>query len=266
MAIYHHAKVQLEQLVESLLEQLYDQLLIDIPRSGNFDSDQVLAALEQLLAEQNCLIVIDNLETLVDVESLLPALRRLMNPSKFILTSRQSFYAESGVFHDSVSQLNLEQALDLVRREATTTNLPEGYKSKQRRLEADLRYSRGKSTRTAARCGPTIYGLNEILDDLQEARGTTVENLYTFVSRKIWDSLDEPSRRALVAMILVSDSGDTFTELLATCDLADHELREALKQLVTLNLVDCRTGLLEWRYTIHNLTRSFLHKQVALWQ
>lgn len=253
--------------VETLLEQLYDQLLTDIPRPADFDNERVLAALKQHLTEQKCLIVIDNLETLVDVESLLPTLRRLMNPTKFILTSRQSSYAEGGVFHYSIPQLSLEQALALVRREATTTNLPEVAAATNADLEPIYDTVGGNPLALRLVVGQLhIYGLNEILADLQEARGAAVENLYTFVYRKIWDSLDEPARRALIAMILVNESGDTFADLLATSDLVHNELQEALKQLVTLNLVDSRGGLLERRYTIHNLTRSFLHKQVVLWQ
>ena len=39
----------------------------------------------------------------------------------------------------------------------------------------------------------------------------------------------------------------------------------ALNQLVTLKLVDARGGLNDRRYSIHNLTRTFLEEQVAQW-
>jgi hypothetical protein len=36
--------------------------------------------------------------------------------------------------------------------------------------------------------------------------------------------------------------------------------------LVRLNLVDVRGDLQQRRYSIHNLTRTFLHEQVLRWQ
>jgi hypothetical protein len=40
----------------------------------------------------------------------------------------------------------------------------------------------------------------------------------------------------------------------------------ALQRLVRLNLVDVRGDHTERRYSIHGLTRTFLHEQVIHWQ
>jgi DNA-binding MarR family transcriptional regulator len=50
------------------------------------------------------------------------------------------------------------------------------------------------------------------------------------------------------------------------CDLDDAAVVGALDMLVKLNLVDVRGDLYQRRYTIHNLTRTFLHEQVLRWQ
>jgi len=55
--------------------------------------------------------------------------------------------------------------------------------------------------------------------------------------------------------------------LLAGVSKIEHTpLRQALDKLVTLNLVDSRgDDLNQRRYTIHSLTRTFLHEQVVQW-
>lgn len=252
---------------EALIQQLVEQLLPDLPRPADYSSEQALHALEQYLNDNKCLLVVDNLETVTDVERLLPTLQRLTNPSKCILTSRWRLYAASGVFHYPVAQLSADAALALVRTEAATTNLPAVLAASDADLLPIYATVGGNPLALRLVVGQLhIYELNEILTDLQEARGETAENLYTFIYRRLWDRLSEPARNALIAMILVSDQGDTLQELQATCGLPPAALRGALTELVTLNLVESRGGLLERRYTIHALTRTFLHKQVVLWE
>ena len=53
--------------------------------------------------------------------------------------------------------------------------------------------------------------------------------------------------------------------LQAMCELPTAELRTALETLVSFNLVEVRGDLHERRYTIHSLTRAFLHEQVLRW-
>lgn len=251
---------------EALIEQLYDQLLPDSQRPPTFDSKQMLAALEKQMADHKCLVVIDNLETIEDVESLLPTLRLLSSPSKFILTSRKSFYAARDLFHFQVPELDEVESLELVRREAEASNLPHVAEASDEELRPIYETVGGNPLALRLVTGQLhVHGLGEILEDLTEARTETAENLYLYIYRRAWEHLCESARRALIAMILVTDYGDTIDELLATCNLDRSDLRRALKQLVTLNLVESRGGLNERRYSIHNLTRSFLHKQVVMW-
>ncbi|MEZ4616990.1 MAG: hypothetical protein R2867_16000 [Caldilineaceae bacterium] len=108
-----------------MLEQLYLQLVADTPPPATMHGEQLLVALEHYLHHHKSLIVIDNLETLADIETLLPTLRRLINPSKFVLTSRQSFYTKVEVYHIPLQELDEEHAIRLVRAEARGNNLME---------------------------------------------------------------------------------------------------------------------------------------------
>jgi DNA-binding IclR family transcriptional regulator len=66
-------------------------------------------------------------------------------------------------------------------------------------------------------------------------------------------------------MPLVAEGNATVAHLGQVTDLDEQPLRAALDHLVRLNLVNCQRDLYEPRYTIHNLTRTFLQKQIAQW-
>ncbi|MEZ4707550.1 MAG: NB-ARC domain-containing protein [Caldilineaceae bacterium] len=259
--------------VGQLLEQLYVQLVAPTP-PPSMDNAQLLATLEHYVRHHKCLIVIDNLERLADIELLLPTLRRLIRPSKFILTSRHSFYAEGDVFHAALDELSQENALALVRAEARSTNLPTVATTADAQLLPIYETAGGNPLALRLIVGQLhVFGLHQVLMDLKEVRSQSAEKLYTFIFRRAWDHLSEAARCLFVAMIFTTPDGDTLEELTELCrgegpdaTLTSADLRSGLTQLVTLNLVESRGDLFERRFTIHNLTRSFLHKQVKLWQ
>jgi hypothetical protein len=78
--------------------------------------------------------------------------------------------------------------------------------------------------------------------------------------------LSELCRRALLAFPLVPEQGGDQALLAAISGLEQPHLRDALQELVSLNLVDGRGDLSQRRYTVHGLTRTFLMEQVARWQ
>lgn len=255
--------------VEELLEELYGQLITDTPLTNAMTSEQRLTTLEAYLRQQKTLIVIDNLETQYDIEALLPVLRRLMNPSKFVLTSRQNFYAKSDVYHVPMNELSEADAINLVRDEARGNNLPEVVMASDDELRPIYTTVGGNPLALRLVVGQLhIFDLGQVLADLVEARSQGAESLYTFIFRQAWDHLTEPTRLLFIAMLLTSDDGDTFDELSAICqdDVSDSDFRQGLGQLVMFNLVESRGNLFERRYAIHNLTRSFLHRQVEIWQ
>jgi hypothetical protein len=252
---------------EDLVEKLAAQLMPAAAPSAPLSFEEALTTLRTRLKQTPHLIVIDNLETIADLESLLPTLRNLVEPTKFLLTSRKSLYHESGVYHFTLPGLSETHALRLIRHEAELHNLPH----LQQASDADLRkifdLAGGNPLALRLVVGQThMHALDVVLDDLASARGQTVETLYTFIYRRAWDALPEPAGQVFLAMPLVTNQGGSLAYLADLVDLAPGQIRDALDQLVALNLVNSTGDLAERRYTIHNLTRTFLQEQVAKWQ
>lgn len=251
---------------EELVEKLAKQLMPEVMASANLTTERLLSLLEARLRETPHLIVIDNLETVVDVRALLPTLRRFANPSRFVLTSRKKLYAEPNVYHFEAPGLDRDAALTLIRQEARISNLPVLADSPTETLAPIFEVVGGNPLAIRLVVGLThIHPLDVILHDLKAARGQTAENLYTFIYRKAWDKLDEMSRRALIAMPMVYERGNTLEFLAEVSNIPLEELRAGLNKLVIFNLVNVHGELHDRRYSIHNLTRSFLFQQVVLW-
>lgn len=261
-----HSTQQPALTADALLEALAVQLLPGAPKFTS--TERAVAALRARSAAQPALVVVDNLETAADVDSLLPLLHRLANPSKFVLTTRHSLYGEPGVYHFRVPELAEPDALRLVRLEAEQRNLPEISTASDAELHPIYRTVGGNPLALRLVVGQAHFlPLHGILDDLAAARGEPVENLYTYIYWAAWNRLGELPRRTLLAMPLLTERGGSLEQVAAISGLAPAALSHALAELVTLSLVDSRSPqVAERRYSIHALTRTFLLEQVARWQ
>ena len=252
---------------DSLVETLVQQLLPNLGQMAAPSSETLLRRLRTLLKQIPHLIVIDNLESLLDVEGLLPTLQDLANPSKFLLTSRDRLYTAPTIYHFKVPELNEAHTLQLVRLEAAISNLPLLATAPENALQPIYATVGGNPLALRLIVGQThIYTLASILEYLRNAQGQTAENLYTYIYRRAWDGLDALSQDVLLIMPLVNPSGDDVATIAEVGGLDADAVRQALNRLVTFNLVDAHGTINERRYRIHGLTRTFLHEQVLHWQ
>ncbi len=250
----------------TLIEELADQLL-GFALPSPFTVEKALAVLQAKMKEEPHLIVVDNLETVQDLNVLVPALQRLANPGKILLTSRERLDGLSQIFPQAVPALSESDALALVRYEATLRNLPVLADAEPHDLRAIYDTVGGNPLALRLVVGQTHrHALQTVLTDLRSAHGRTVEQLYTFIYRRAWDALTEDERRVFLAMPLVPPEGADLDFIAVVSGLEETALHDGLETLVRINLVDHRSGLRESRYTIHSLTRTFLLEQVVRWQ
>lgn len=259
----HQPALTAETLVDLLIQQLAPELVGGIGAVPG----QGMAVLRHRLKQNPHLIVIDNLETIPDLEALVPTLQTLANPTKFILTSRRRMIDEPDVYLHLVPELDEMESLTLLRKAATQHGLRTMSKSHDVDLKPIYETVGGHPLALLLVVGQMhLRSLDTVLVDLQHARSMPVESLYTFIYRQAWESLDEASRRVLLAMPLTNIRGESKEYIQSVCQLAPEEVASALQRLITLNLVRTTGELLHKRYFIHSLTRTFLQEQVARWQ
>lgn len=250
-----------ETLVNTLLEQLSEQSLLARPLP-----DKIVSLIE-LVKSKPMLMVVDNLETAVDYEALLPLLRRLTNPSKVLLTSRVQLHGHSDVHNIGLDELGEEDALSFLRYEGEARGLDFVAKAATKHLQSIYGTVGGNPLALKLVVGQlAALPLDQVLESLRAAEGKQVDELYTYIYWQAWHALDEAGRHTLLLMPLIAHQGGTFDHLLAVSELDAVTLRLALAQLVRRSLVEVRGDIAERRYAIHRLTETFLLNDVLGWE
>ena len=109
-----------------------------------------------------------------------------------------------------------------------------------------------------------VLPLSQVLQNLKQARGKAIDDLYTYIYWQAWHALDTASQKLLLIMPLVQ--GGTFEQLAALSEFLRDELEEALDHLIRLSLVEVRGDFEQRRYQIHRLTETFLLHEVIKWK
>jgi hypothetical protein len=246
-------------LTDTLLEQLGDPLLLT--RS----SAEKQAGLVALLKKQPYLVVIDNLETVIDYQTLLPALRQWANPTKFLLTSRHTLHAYDDIYCFSLKELSQADALALLSYEAEIRGATALARATPAQQASIYEVVGGNPLALKLVVGQIqVLPLTQVLDNLRAARSKKIDDLYTYIYWQAWHALDEAGRQTLLVMPLAQ--GGTLPHIAALTDLDGADLTQALEELVTLSLLEVSADLEQPRYRIHRLTETFLLNEVVKWQ
>ena len=254
----HVAAIDEDALVDTLLVQLAD---------GPYPIDNKQAkrvALKELLQRKVCLVVVDNLETVADYEALLPLLRHLAKPSKFLITTRMSLQNEHDIHAVSMTELSRDDTLALLRHEAAEQQSLPLEAADTPLLDEIYRTVGGNPLALKLVVGQTHYlPIDEILSTIRLSQTRDADQLYHYIYRQAWEMLDEPARKLLLALPIVPNG--TFKQLVAASELPPYELHAALADLRTLSLVEVGADAVEPRYRIHRLTETFLMHEVIRW-
>ena len=222
--------------------------------------------LQQRLKREAYLLVFDNIETVTDLDLLLPTLRKLAAFAPVLLTSRTSLPAESDVYHYRVEELRKEDARKLVDYEAERRGVETWRQAASEDFEALYEAVGGNPLALKLVVGQLRYhALADILADVRAARGESVKEMYRYIYQRAWNQLSEVEKTTLLAMPMVAPRPGNVETIIEATGLSAEVVRDALQQLVDLNLVERRGDLQESFYTIHSLTRAFLEDRVLQW-
>jgi hypothetical protein len=262
-----NAKGELEQLtdparsLEDVLVRLVRQLGHE--RLTGLPVEQKLQELQPLLSGSPYLIVVDNLETVIDTQALVPALYRLSGATRFVLTSRETLQHFPYVHSVGVPELNQAESQLLIETELMRRKRKESLTLAD--MEAIYQVTGGVPLAlklTAAQIGK--YPLAIILNELRETREQMPEMLFTYIYRRTWNILNDLARQLLLSMLDASPEGEDIQWLQQMSELYEKEFGDALAQLMDCSLIEV-TGLFqEPQYRLHRLTATFLHTDILV--
>ena len=249
-------------LTERLATQLLPASAMPIPFSVN----EALRALQTLMRQFPHLVIVDNLETLSDLQTLVPLLRTLAGPSKFLLTSREALHSDPDIHHVAVPGLSESDAIRLVRHEASIRNLPDVAAADEKDLNPIFETVGGNPLALKLVVGQLCYlPLDRVLQNLREAEGRKADEFYRFIYWNSWKQLSSEAQSVLSLMPLFSASGTELVNIERVSDVKGGSLLEALEQLIGLSLINVSGDFRTRRYGIHRLTETFLLQEVINW-
>ena len=246
-----------------LIENLFNQFNV-APTHENMTQLQRQRLLYRFIKERRCLIIIDNLETVADYQSLLPELKKWQNPSKFLLTSRIRLLAEPGIFSYSHKELDEKDALQLIRQESKRAGFTDLAMAKDKDLLQIFNVVGGNPLALKLIIGQLrFYSLSSVLERFSENKeNQSNEGIFDYIFREIWESLDDKRKTVLVSLTQAGESGFTIEHLVAVSELPDTVVYACLTDLVLISLVDIAGSLMERRYRLHRLTEIFLLQMI----
>lgn len=248
---------------ESLMDQLLAQLADGPYPTGNVQEKRL--ALTQLLKEKTTLIVVDNLETAIDYQALLPLMRHLANPSKFLITSRVTLSGQGDVFCYSLAELAQADALAFLRHEATSRGMTNLIAATDDQLGQIYETVGGNPLALKLVLGQMQFlPLDQLLSSLRQADSDRTDQLYTYIYWQAWQMLDAHSRHLLLCLPIVPKA--TFAQLREISGLSLDQLQPAIMKLRDVSLIEVSGDLDEPRYRLHRLTETFLMHEVVKWQ
>jgi transcriptional regulator with XRE-family HTH domain len=256
--LIHRPGLQATTFIDRLLEHLDPTL--SLARS----SQEKLALLTHWLKSRPYLIVIDNLETVADYQALLPTLRRLARPTKFLLTGREQI---EDVYTHHLGELSRSTTIAFLRYMGERQDLPALAQAPEPQLNEMYEVVGGNPLALKLIVGQLqsgLRGLTHVLSNLKQAQGKPIAELYTFIYWQAWHDLRETTRRLFILMPQIPNA--TAEDLARKSKLSEEELAQAIDELTTRSLVEVRGDLEAPYYALHRLTETFLLNEVIRWK
>ncbi len=246
--------------LETLLDAVASQL--GCPEIRRQPLDGKKADIRFLLDEAPHLIVVDNLETAADFETIVDELWSLTNPSKVLVTSRHRLVRYEQAHAIRVDPLGDGDAIAFMRYHGAERGIDEVAEATEERLVTIQRVTQGNPLAIKLVVGQIDRRpLTKVLNDLQAAKGDALE-LYTFIYRRSWDMLSDAGRVLLLNMPHLPPAGGDWDDLLAVSGLIEPQLSSAIDELIGLSLLNVG-GPEERRYSIHQLTHHFVLSELV---
>jgi len=247
--------------VQELLGDMARQLeLFEILKLTDINSQK--AALRKELNSKAILVVVDNLETVTEVDRVVSTLADILGQSNCLLTSRHR------VSHDNVYDKRLVGLLELdslqfLRVGGKQRNVRQINQATESQLRHIYEVTGGAPLAMNLVVGQANYQpITDILDDLRQARlDSQDEAFYRFVYRRSWDKLSRDAKHLLIELELYEPMvGVLYEELKTITYIKGPRFIPAYQELFNLSLLEGSQSQL--RCILHPLTHYFIKSDI----
>jgi hypothetical protein len=250
-------RLDFDKLLDSIARQ-FDRWEVPTLR---VEEKRVVVA--QLLRQQRCLVLVDNLETAVGAHEIASQLQQLLGPSRAIITSRQHVPIDNARAV-SLHGLDRQDALLFLRSDATQRGIEQIRAATDARLLDIVRVTGGAPLAMKLVVSQARHlDIDAVLHVLEHAD----QQLYFFVYRQSWQQLTLAAKKLLIYIGRTVVTTVGYDELARTDVARDGaELIAAIEQLVSYSLVEVAVVSGRPRYGLHQLTRNFVNSDLPrLW-
>jgi hypothetical protein len=255
---------QPETAWEFLLAALLDNLGLGDDSSGALA--ERMERLAAVLRERPLLLIVDNLEEESHTQTILAQARRLVNPSKFLLTTRARPTVSAPAFFRSVEELPFNDAAGLLRHHAETIGSQALAAADDADFAAIYEVTGGHPLALKLVAGlAAVLPLPQILSGLESSRPGPIEGMYRHIYWEAWRSLSPNGQQLLQGMPLVAETGALPQQMMAMSGLGENDFWPAVTELFSRSLLEVRGTVRERRYSIHRLTETFLRTEIIDW-
>lgn len=241
--------------VGDIVRDLARQLRIDVPGSTTAIENEVRAHLRRI----PYLVVVDNLETVADMEALAPFVASVAGTSRIMITTRDratdALPATLPRAYVMLDELDLVTSMKLLRKAATLTNALSLAQASDAELARIYAVTGGNPLALWLVAGqahgrPWSAFLRELAESCP--RNSKGDEIYDYLYRRSWEQLSLEAREVLFAMHRCENGAeiDLIQELSA---LPEPAFAAATEELTSRMLL-----FWDGLYRIHRLTYTFL--------
>ncbi|MEM7531894.1 MAG: tetratricopeptide repeat protein [Chloroflexota bacterium] len=262
--LHRSTGLTIDSLINNLIQQLFSER-DDLNTILTLLPQQKQIILERHLRDTACLIIIDNLDTARNIDTLVPFLYRLPSPSKVLLTSRHDLTAYGQIACVHLDPLEETDAIELLRYEAKIYSPRLLSHASDEQLKRIYQIVGGNPLALKLVVGQLKFlSLQVVLDTLTHVHDGVTDEFYSYVYQQSFKLLEHNSKALMLMMPMVDNATDT--QLLALSQLDRSMLTSVLRQLVDLSLIEVTGDVEAYRYRLHRLTETYLRKTEPLWQ
>lgn len=250
------------QLTEDILA-LVDPTALKNLKTASAPAESYKTYLNSLFSSQKCLLVIDNLETVLSDESVVSFVKEIPRPSMVLITSRRGLGEIERRF--PIPDLPVDDAVPLFRTVAKQRGLQDLVKLPGEYISELVK---------GVRCYPLLikWSIGQVLlgKDLEQSFHEILSGdseIAKFAFNDVFSLLSEPSRKVLFSMVVYGDKPCSRFVLSHLANLTDDDLEDSLRELTLTSFVIPEvkpdgSGGAATTYNLLTLTRGFIESKL----